>query len=250
MLGVGFDAVTLDSAADLIINHIKTGASLASVFTPNADIVEKCHRDRSGALKVLFDSASLSVPDGIGIIKASKLLGTPLPERVAGIELGERLIASAAEEGIPVFFLGGEKGVAGDAAESMKKRHPSLTVAGTHHGYFDRTGHENDSVISLIEGSGAKLLFVCFGAPAQEKWILDHSEELSSAGIKCALGLGGSLDVWSGRVRRVPRFFRLLGLEWLVRSLTPSRYRRIGNVFRFVFDVFREKLARKQKLRP
>ncbi len=245
VLGVGFDPVTLDGAAELIIDHIKTGAGFASVFTPNADIVEGCRSDKTGEQTALFASAALSLADGIGVVRASKRLGTPLPEQVAGIELGEALLSRAADEGIPVFFLGGRDGVADDAAERMRERNSPLIISGTHHGYFDKNGDENGDVLHMICESGARLLFVCLGAPAQEKWIIEASEALDAAGVKCALGLGGSLDVWSGRVRRAPHILRSLGLEWLWRSLSPSRFSRIGTVFRFICDVEKEKKGQK-----
>ena len=242
VLGVGFDNVTLDSALRLITDHIKTDAGFASVYTPNADIVELCRRDKTGSLYGIFASASLSVPDGIGIVKASRILGTPLSERVAGIELGSKLLERAAEDGIPVYFLGGAEGIAEEAAKRIRLRIPSLNVAGVHHGYFDKSGADSDAVLRLIGESGAKLLLVCFGAPTQEKWIHNNADELANAGVACAIGLGGSFDVWSGKIRRAPRFFCDHGLEWLYRSLSrPSRIGRIASVCRFGCAVIREK---------
>lgn len=248
VLGVGFDDVTLDGASQLITDHIGTGAGFASVFTPNADTVDRCRRDKTGALRRVFASASLSVPDGIGIVWASRTLGTPLTERVAGIELGERLLALAAENGIPVCFLGGRDGIADEAAKRMRLRLPSLKIAYTHHGFFDKDGDESADVLRLIGESGAKLLFVCFGAPSQEEWIHKNASALEKAGVLCAVGLGGSLDVWSGSVRRAPSFLRSLGLEWLYRSLSrPSRIGRIGSVFSFGCAVMREKRRRRNQ---
>lgn len=244
ILGVPIDDVSLENAAQLIADHIKTGADFASVFTPNADIVDRCRRDETGALRSVFASAALSVPDGIGIVKASRLLGTPLGGRVAGIELSERLLSLATENGIPVYFLGGEDGVAARAAEKLTALMPSLRIVGTHHGYFDKTADGNAEIIRRVGASGAKLLFVCFGAPMQETWITENADTLYGSGVLCAMGLGGSLDVWSGNVRRAPRLMRALGLEWLYRSLSgTSRICRIGSVFRFAWAVVREKHA-------
>lgn len=243
ILGVELDDVSLDEANRLIIAHLKHGSELATVFTPNSDIIERCRRDKSGSLLALYNSASLSVPDGIGVVKASRLLKTPLTERVAGIELAERLLHSAAEAQIPVYFLGGADGIANAAAKNMHQTLPKLVIAGTHHGFFDKHGTENETAISDITKSGAKLIFVCLGAPAQEKWIAENAVVLSKAGALCAVGLGGSFDVWAGKVKRAPRFVRSIGLEWLFRSLSsPKRIGRIGSVLSFSVAVFSTKL--------
>lgn len=243
ILGVGIDNVSLDEAERIITEHILTGAELASVFTPNADIIERCRSDKTGELRALYNSASLSVPDGIGVVKASRLLRTPLTERVAGIELAERLLSSAAESHFPVYFLGGGDGIANAAANNMRRTLPELVIAGTHHGFFDKHGTENETVISDIEKLGAKLIFVCLGAPTQEKWIAENTIALSKAGVLCAVGLGGSFDVWAGKVKRAPRFIRSIGLEWLYRSLSsPKRIVRIFSVWRFSVAVFAERL--------
>lgn len=243
ILGVELDNVSLDSAVRLITDHISTGSELATVFTPNADIVDRCHSDKTGELLRLYNSASLSVPDGIGVVKASRLLKTPLKERVAGIELAERLLLSAAKINVPVYFLGGGDGIANVAAENMCMQISNLSVSGVHHGFFDKHGFESDAVVKNISESGAKLLFVCFGAPTQEKWIAENADALSETGILCAVGLGGSFDVWSGEVKRAPRIVRSIGLEWLYRSLSnPKRIGRIFSVLRFSVAVFAERL--------
>lgn len=244
ILGIEFDNVSLDEAVRLITDHVLTGTELAAVFTPNADIADRCRSDKTGELRALYNSAALSVPDGIGIVKASRLLKTPIGERVAGIELAERLLSSAAKTDIPVYFLGGGDGVANAAAENMTRKLPKLVIAGTHHGFFEKHGSESDDVVSDIAKSGAKLVFVCFGAPAQEKWISENASALADAGILCAVGLGGSFDVWSGKVKRAPRFVRSLGLEWLYRSLSsPKRIGRIFSVLRFSVAVFAESIS-------
>ncbi len=243
ILGVELDDVSLEEADRLIIAHLKHGSEFATVFTPNSDIIERCRRDKSGSLLALYNSASLSVPDGIGVVKASRLLKTPLTERVAGIELAERLLQSAAEAQISVYFLGGADGIAEKAAKEMQRRTGKLQIVGTHGGYFEKCGDANDCVIADIAKSGAKLLFVCLGAPEQEKWISENAVLLAEAGVLCAVGLGGSFDVWSGKVKRAPRIVRSLGLEWLFRSLSsPKRIGRIGSVLSFSVAVFTTKL--------
>lgn len=233
--GVLFDNTTLVDATAQVADHLANGDGLFSVFTPNSEIVQLCieHHEYYD----LINSASLIIPDGIGVIKASKILRTPLKEKVAGVELGEATLKHCAEHGIGVFFLGAKPGVANDAAKVMQEKYPGLPVLGTHDGYFKKTGEENDAVISEIVASQAKVLFVCLGVPAQEKWIYENRDRL--IGVKVALALGGSLDVYSGNVKRAPKLFIRLGLEWFYRLLKePKRIGRMMKLPKFYFGTW------------
>ena len=187
-----------------------------SVFTPNAEMAARAGRDSRFA--ALLREADVCVPDGVGISLAARLCGKGRLPRIAGIELGEALLEAAAERGIPVFFYGGKEGVAEEAAKRMRKRHPALSVAGCLWGYGDPLAAAKE-----IRRSGAPIVLVCLGAPRQEEFIAAH---LSHA---VALGLGGSFDVWAGRVPRAPLVFRRLGMEWLFRILREPR--RISRIF-------------------
>ncbi len=240
--GVGFDNVTLAEAADFLRHHAAEGACGAAVFTPNSEIVQMCIED--AALRDTVNAAALVIPDGIGVVKAARILGTPLKGKVAGVELGREVLAFAAEDGLPVYFLGGKPGVAEAAAEKMCEAYPALTVCGMHDGYFAKTGEENDAVIARINESGAKILFVCLGAPAQENWITANKDKLPS--VQILMGLGGSLDVYAGTVKRAPKIFIKLGLEWLYRLLKePRRIGRMMNLPKFYFGTWRYKLTGK-----
>lgn len=244
--GVGFDNVTLGEAKALLAAHVENGVGLAAVYTPNSEIVESCIKDESGELYRIINSAELVIPDGIGVVKASKILGTPLKEKVAGIDLGSEMLAYSAERSVPVYFLGGKPGVAEAARDKLCEKLPSLRVVGCSDGYFEKTGAESDGRIEDITSSGAKLLFVCLGAPTQEKWIYENKATLAAAGVKVAMGLGGSLDIYSGNARRAPKIFISLGLEWLYRLLRePSRIGRMMALPRFYFGV--KKYARAKK---
>lgn len=233
--GVLFDNVTLSEATSLTVEHLAHGDGLFSVFTPNSEIVQLCIEDNG--FYPLINSASLVIPDGIGVIKASRILRTPLKEKVAGVELGEAVLKHCAERGIGVFFLGAKPGVADEAAQAMEKKYPGLSVCGTHDGYFEKTGEENDAVIAEVVASGAKVLFVCLGVPAQEKWIDANRARLN--GVKVALALGGSLDVYSGNVKRAPKLFIRLGLEWFYRLLKePKRIGRMMKLPKFYFGTW------------
>ena len=238
--GVNFDDVTLSEAAEKLGEHMAKGEGIVAVYTPNAEIVQLCI-DKNEYYG-LINSAEMIVPDGIGVIKAARILGTPLKERVPGVELGEKMIEYCAKNGHKVYFLGGKPGVASLAAKNMTEKYPELTVCGTGDGYFKKEGEESEEVIGKIADSGAELLFVCLGVPVQEKWINDNKEKLSFVGVKVAMALGGSLDVYSGTVKRAPAFFCKTGLEWFYRLLKqPSRIGRMIKLPKFLIGTYREK---------
>lgn len=244
--GVGFDDVTLHESRSLLSDHIENGVGLAAVYTPNSEIVEACIKDDSGKLYEVINSAELIIPDGIGIVKAAKILGTPLKEKVAGIDLGSEMLAYATERGTAVYFLGGKPNVAEAARDKLCEKLPTLNVVGYADGYFEKSGAESDSRIEAVKASGAELLFVCLGAPTQEKWIYENKTALAEAGVRVAMGLGGSLDIYSGQSRRAPKIFISLGLEWLYRLLRePYRIGRMMALPRFYFGV--KKYARSKK---
>ena len=240
--GVFFDNVTLNEAAQLLRAAARENRSGVSVFTPNSEIVQLCIEDAS--LRDRINDGGLIVPDGIGVIKAARILGTPLKGKVAGVDLGRRVMVFAAEEGFPVALVGGKPGVAEDAAAAMQAEYPNLNVCLTADGYFKKEGEENEAVLSRIRESGARIVFICFGAPAQEKWIAANRDKLP--GVNLLLGLGGSLDVYSGRVKRAPAVFVRLGLEWLYRLLKePKRIGRMMNLPKFYFGTWKYKLFHK-----
>ena len=223
LFGLRVDNLDADEAIKMALRE---GQGTCWVVTPNAVMLDACRRD--ALLCSLLNRADLSVADGAGVLLAARRQGTPLRARVAGIELGERLLAGAAESGLRVFLLGGKKGVAKKAALALKKRHPRLTVCGTHHGYFDKDKdcRDNGSVIRSINNAKADILFVCFGFPLQERWIAENLPSLPS--LRLAMGLGGSLDVWSGNIRRAPSWVQSIGLEWLWRAFRePKRAKRL-----------------------
>lgn len=240
--GVGFDNVTLEQASQFLRSECASGRCSMAVFTPNSEIVQMCIEDE--ALRAVVNSASLVIPDGIGVVKAARILGTPLKGKVAGVELGREVLAFAAQDALPVYFLGGKPGVAELAAEKMTEAYPGLIVAGMRDGYFQKNGPENDAAVAQVNESGAKILFVCLGAPAQEKWIAENMAKMP--GVQILLGLGGSLDVYAGTVKRAPKIFIRLGLEWFYRLLKePWRIGRMMRLPQFYFGTWRYKLTKK-----
>lgn len=226
LFGVRIDALLPEEAVERALNG-ENGQVFA--VTPNMLMLEACRRDAS--LRALLGSAELSLADGVGVLRMARRQGRPLPARIAGIDFGEAVLAEAERRGLRVFLLGGREGVALHAAERLHARYPNLRIRGTQHGYFSKTGSENERVLEEIRRSKAEILFVCLGFPLQEKWIAAHRKELP--GVRLLAGLGGSLDVWAGRVRRAPYPLRAAGLEWAWRmAREPRRLRELPRLLR------------------
>lgn len=231
--GVWFDSLTVAETIDLICSNL-TQRIQTAVYTPNAEIVQSCIENSE--LLPVINSAEIVIPDGIGVVKAARILGTPVKEKVAGVTVGELLFERLASEDRSFYFLGGKPGVAEQAAANMSEKYPGLKVVGFHDGYFDKTGTENDAIVEAINRSGADVLYVCLGAPAQEKWIYANRNTLN---VKLMLGLGGSLDIYAGNVKRAPEVFIRLGLEWFYRLLKePKRFVRMLKLPKFYFGTW------------
>jgi N-acetylglucosaminyldiphosphoundecaprenol N-acetyl-beta-D-mannosaminyltransferase len=195
------------------------------------------------SLKRILDSADIVTADGMSIVWASWLLGRPLRERVTGIDMLARLLQLATAEGLSVFFLGSKQEVVAAAVQEYRAAYPRLQVAGHRNGYFSE--HESKTVAQEIKLTGADLLFVGMGSPAQEKWIAQHG---AASGVRFAMGVGGSFDHVTGAVPRAPLWMQRAGLEWLHRLIREPRrmWRRylIGNT-RFIYLVLVQRLLRK-----
>lgn len=238
--GVYFDNVNMDEAMEKVAAMVGTDG-LDYMFTPNSEIVQNCIENPS--LFEVINSASIIIPDGIGVVYASKILKTPLKGKVPGCEVAEKLMEYASKTGDGVFFFGGGKkteerdAVSALAASKMCEKYPGLNVVGTRDGYF--TEADVPAIIEEINNSGAKILFVCLGAPKQEKWIYDNREALK---VNFAAGLGGTLDVFAGTVKRAPDFFIKANLEWFYRLLCmPSRLGRMMKLPKFLFGTMIKK---------
>jgi N-acetylglucosaminyldiphosphoundecaprenol N-acetyl-beta-D-mannosaminyltransferase len=220
ILGVGIDPVTMAEALSRV-EGLLDGARPSQVITANPEMVMLARRNKPFAQ--VFQEAALVVPDGYGLIWASRFLGRPLPERVAGIDLLDNLAALAARRRYGLFLLGAREGVAAEAAAELQRRHPGLIIAGFHHGYF--TPDEERQVLDRIREARPHILAVGLGTPRQELWLARHQASLQ---VPIGIGVGGSFDVLAGRVQRAPRWMQARGLEWLYRLLRePWRYRRV-----------------------
>lgn len=228
VLGIGFDNVTQDEAVDRAMALIAAGGS-HYVVTPNAEFVQMARGD--SRFRDLLNQADLVLPDGIGVVYASKILGRPLKGRVPGVDFAAALCGRMAREGGRLFLLGAKPGVAELAAAELKQRYPGLQICGTHDGYFQEDG----PVVEEIRTAAVDVVFVCLGAPKQEQWMAAHG---AACGAKLLVGLGGSLDVFAGQVKRAPETWQNLGLEWLYRLIKqPSRIGRMAKLPLFLVSA-------------
>jgi N-acetylglucosaminyldiphosphoundecaprenol N-acetyl-beta-D-mannosaminyltransferase len=220
ILGVNLDNVTINSAYDRIIDFLK-GEGVCVVYTPNSEMIMSAYEQKN--LMDVLNSSDLSVPDGIGVVYASRILKKPLKERVAGFDLAKLLLSKIPNTEYSVFLFGGAHGVADKAKENLEIDYPGIKIVGLHNGYFDVS--EEDKIINEINESQADILFVFLGFPKQEHWINRNKDKLN---VKVCMGLGGSLDIFAGQVKRAPYIYRRLGIEWLYRLIRePKRYKRM-----------------------
>lgn len=218
--GVELHAITERQCIDHILNSIDAGYG-GTVVTPNLDILRRCTKDLSFA--TLVSEADLVVADGMPLILASKIQGTPLPQRIAGSDLISSLSAAAADAGRSIFLLGGTPGSADGAAKVLKERSPHLKVAGTYCppiGFEDNPDEMAAMIAALVEAR-PDIVWVALGSPKQENLINRIRDALPGAWW---LGVGISFSFLTGEVQRAPRWVQMLCLEWLHRVLQePGR---------------------------
>lgn len=221
VLGVEFDNMDLPEA-------VASGAAMARgegfhyAVTPNPELVELARND--AGYRAILLNADLVLPDGIGVIYAAKLLGRPIKSRVPGIDFASGLLMELARTGERLFLLGAKPGVAERAAQNLRREYPGLLISGVHDGYFK----EDTPVVEQIREASADVVFVCLGAPKQEMWMVQNGP---LTGAHFMIGLGGVLDVFAGEVKRAPKAWRKLGLEWFYRLVTqPSRLGRMAKL--------------------
>lgn len=227
-LGVRVDAVGMDGAIQQLRRFLQEDR-LHLVVTLGTEMVMRAEEDEE--FRDLVNRADLVVPDGIGLVLASRYCGVPLPERVAGIDLVWGLVRELGPGGLRLFLLGAAPGVAEQAGERLRAACPELEVVGVHHGYFE----DEQAVVEQIAASGANVLLAGIGSPRQERFLDRHREKLN---VSLGIGVGGTFDVLAGRLRRAPDWMIRLGLEWLYRLLSqPSRWVRMLVLPRFLFRV-------------
>lgn len=217
---VGIDVLSFSEVVDQIVSHIKLGSKPEYVVTPNAQHVVLVQQD--SRFRDIYQKAFLSVPDGVPLLWAARILGSPLRGRVNGTDLFEKLCATAADQNLRVFLFGGRPGAAESAVKKLKLCHPNLAIAGI---YCPRYGFEKDiaecsKISQLIKEANPHILFVGLGAPKQEYWI---EENYQSLGVPVSIGIGGSFELTSGLLPRAPKWMQSIGLEWFFRLLKEPK---------------------------
>jgi N-acetylglucosaminyldiphosphoundecaprenol N-acetyl-beta-D-mannosaminyltransferase len=215
VLGCQVDALTLDQAAAVLSRAMADG-SFTSQFSANAAKVVAMAGDQK--LAGIAARADLVTADGSSVVLAARMFGDPLPERVTGIDLMHRLFQAAEDGGHPVYVLGSTQETLDRALDNLRRRHPRLVLAGSRNGYFGTD--EEAGVIAAIQESGARAVFVAMGSPRTEFWIAAHGQDLGAPVVR---GVGGSIDVLAGRVKRAPAAFQRMHLEWLYRLAQEPR---------------------------
>lgn len=240
LLGCPVDAVDMDATVGIIEKSILERRPCRHVVVNVAKLVQA---RKSPALREAISSCHLINADGAPIVWAAKILGTPLPERVAGIDLFQSLVRLAAAKGYRPYFLGARQEVVGEMVARFRERHPSLQVAGSRNGYFRE--EEEEAVAREVAGSGADMLFAGFPSPRKEIFL---EKWMPVMNVPFVMGVGGSFDVVAGRTRRAPLWMQKAGLEWLFRLAQEprkmwKRYASTNPVF--VWMVLREFVARR-----
>ena len=238
VMGVGIDGLTMEqftARAAAILDRRET----ACAVTPNAEILWEAMKNPG--YREILNGAALVLPDGAGVVLGAKMLGTPIPHKVAGIDFGQRICAILAGRGGRLFLLGGRPGVAAQAGARLTERFPGLRICGTADGYFP----DDAAMAARIAQTEPDAVFVCLGAPKQEIFMHRFGK---ATGARLLIGLGGSLDVYAGVQRRAPEWMISCNLEWFYRLLQdPSRFGRMLRLPKFVGSCLREQLRRKRK---
>lgn len=234
--GVKIHNVTMSEAVQLIQGWVEEESQLPrAVYTPNSEIVMQAQRNPE--FKNILNSADLLVADGAGVVLASKLLKTPLKEKVSGIDLAKNLFRVFSGKNVSFYILGGQPGVAEMAAINLIAEYKKIKIAGYDHGYF-KPEEEND-VIQRINGVKPDIVLVGMGAPKQEYWI---NRNLYRLNCKVLIGVGGSIDVFAGKVSLTPEFIRKAGFEWLHRLIRePRRIKRMMDLPRFMILTLKKR---------
>ena len=233
LFNLEIDNLTLLEALEKIDDLIASGGC-HHVVTANPEILYRALSDKG--LYETIAQASLVTADGQGVLLAGKLLDQPFKARVTGIDLAEALCATSGERGHKIYFLGGKEGISKKAQMAILRRYPNANIVGEHHGYFK---NDIEPLLADLREKQPDILLVAMGSPYQEAFILRYQKLLN---IPVAIGGGGTLDVFSGEVKRAPELVQTLKLEWAYRILSdPKRWRRTLVLPKFVLAVLKEK---------
>jgi N-acetylglucosaminyldiphosphoundecaprenol N-acetyl-beta-D-mannosaminyltransferase len=213
LFGVPVDALTMDETLDRVFD-LADRHGVAQHVVLNAAKVVQMNRDEP--LRRVIAGCDLVNADGSSVVWASRILGTPLPERVAGIDLFLRIVERAARTGHSVYFLGATDEVLAEVLSRFASQYPSLRIAGHRNGYWD----DDAAVVASVRDAHPDLLFLAIPSPRKEFWLQEHLEQLA---VPFVMGVGGSFDVVAGKVRRAPVWVQRLGCEWVYRLCQEPR---------------------------
>ncbi|PWK16215.1 WecB/TagA/CpsF family glycosyltransferase [Tumebacillus permanentifrigoris] len=237
ILGVPFSTRTFTETCDFLQDKLQ-GETPHHIITANPEIVMMAQDD--AAFMTLLERVDLITPDGIGAVWASKYYGQALHDRVTGVELSTSLIEACAERGLGVFLLGASPQSNTLAIKNLRQRYPQLRIAGQD-GYFKEA--DVPEVLAAVRGFKPALLLVGLGVPRQELFIHQHKQDLQ---VPVMIGVGGCIDIFAGVVKRAPKLWQRMRMEWLYRLLSqPSRWRRQLVLPKFVLTVLTDKNRKK-----
>ncbi|MCL2664546.1 MAG: WecB/TagA/CpsF family glycosyltransferase [Defluviitaleaceae bacterium] len=235
--GIYFDKLTYAQTLHIFENFLANDRSNV-VVTPNPEAVMLAQKNESFKKSLL--AADLCLPDAVGIIIASRILNKKIKSRVTGCDAAHILLNYLSKTDKSIFFLGAADGVAELAAKKMQKKFPGLRVAGTHHGYFD--GDNETALLDTLRRVRPDVLLLGMSMPKQEIW----AEKNRGLPVKIIMCLGGTLDIMSGNVKRAPKFFRMMGLEWFYRLVSqPKRAKRMLALPKFILLTLKQKFSKK-----
>ncbi len=236
ILGLRVDRTSTAEVLAILQEYI-TERTPRHVVTADASMAVIARRDRD--LHEIVQRADLVTPDGAGILWASRQLRVPVTQKVSGVDLVAHLCRLSAEGGCRLFFLGAAPGVADAAADNLRRSYPGVQIAGTRDGYFAPA--QEAEVVAQIRAAAPDVLLVAFGIPKQEKWITRHKAALA---VPVSLGIGGSFDVYSGRVKRAPVWMQNAGLEWLYRLWSnPKKIGKVMTLPKFALLTLRQRFT-------
>lgn len=236
ILNLWVDPVDMRRALNRVVRFVESGDRPHAIFAVNPE--KNYSVPKNPALLEAFRTADLLIPDGIGVVMAARILHGAALSRVPGVELMEEICRLSERRGYRVFLYGAKKEVSARAAEVLRARYPRLRIAGRANGYVPESGMSQ--LVEAINVSGAQILFLALGSPRQEKWFADHGAKLKN--VRVVQGIGGTLDVIAGSVRRAPAVWCRFSVEWLYRLLSDPR--RIGRQWALPLFALHTVLAR------
>ena len=231
LFDVGITSAKIEEILEFIYIGLEKSQKKYYIVTPNPELIMFAQSDTE--YKTILNNAEIALPDGAGVMWGAKVMGTPLKTRITGVDFMESLCKYVSKRPITVSLLGGGPNIANKTADCLRKKYPGLKISWV--------SQEFDS---LLNSKKTDILFVAFGSPKQEVWIYKNLKNLNA---KVVMGVGGSFDFISGKVKRAPKIFQDLGIEWLFRLiLQPWRIKRQVSLLGFVWFVIKEKFIKKK----